>query len=209
MGWGMGRSQQRPETRPIWAMFLLYKQRPSRHQKRIRADAFSVSARWGMANKKQKHTHGGMFLVVEWRRACGHQKHVQVLHEGNGRGGEGASQECLQTPKTRPRRRVFGVRRRGEVGLRGWCGGWVWWGLGVMPATKNATRVVFFVYSGYSWQVGMGVLGMEREGSRLVREGGCRRCHRRFRRVGDVMERQGESKSPCRVKTREGGLLWA
>ena len=74
----MGRSQQRPETQPIWAVFLLYKQRPSQHQKRIHADVFSVLARWGMANKKQKHTHGGVFLVFKWRRACRHQKRVQV-----------------------------------------------------------------------------------------------------------------------------------
>jgi len=76
-----------------------------------------------------------------------------------------------------------------------------------MPATKNATRVTFFVYGGYSWRVGMGVLGMEGEGSHLVRKGGCRRHHRHFQRVGDVMERRGESKSPRRVKTQEGGLL--
>ena len=75
----------------------------------------------------------------------------------------------------------------------------MWWGLGDMPATKNAKCVVFFMYSRYSWQVGMGVLEMEGEESRLVREGGCRWRHRHFRRVGDMMERQGELKSPCRV----------
>ena len=83
-----------------------------------------------------------------------------------------------------------------------------------MPATKNATHDAFFVYGGYSWRMGMGVLGMEGKGSRLVREGGCRRYHRRFRRVGDVMERRGESESPwpsrsppSRVLMRQGGIV--
>jgi len=55
-----------------------------------------------MANKKQKHTHGGVFLVFEWRRACGHQKcdmrrifHVRwvLLAGGDGCAGNGGRGE--------------------------------------------------------------------------------------------------------------------
>jgi len=54
----------------------------------------------------------------------------------------------------------------------------------------------------------MGVLGMEGEGSGLVREGGCRRRHRRFWRVGDVMERRVSRKAPVASK-HEREALWA
>ena len=58
------------------------------------------------------------------------------LHEGNERE---ASKESLHTLKMHLHGYIFGVHRREEVGLRGWCYDWVSWMIGGMPATKNVT----------------------------------------------------------------------
>ena len=115
-----------------------FEQRASQHLKHIPVDAFQVLAWWGRGGeptKKQKHTHGGVFLLFGWKRACRHQKCIHVSAGGEGEGEPAKirnmpirTEESLWTVKTHPCEHIFVVRRSRELGLGGLCGGCMWEG---------------------------------------------------------------------------------